>query len=44
MIDGIRGSEKAMSEFAKKATDQLSIYYAEVSSRSVKSAKTVNAT
>ena len=30
MIDGIRGSEKAMSEFAKKATDQLSIYYAEV--------------
>lgn len=30
MIDGIRGMEKTMSEFAKKATDQLSIYYAEV--------------
>ena len=30
MIDGIRGSERTMSEFAKKATDQLSIYYAEV--------------
>ena len=30
MIDGIKASEKAMSEFAKKATDQLSIYYAEL--------------
>ena len=30
MIDGIRGMEKTMSEFAKKATDQLSIHYAEV--------------
>ena len=30
MIDGIRGMEKTMSEFAKKATDQLSIYYEEV--------------
>lgn len=31
MIDRIRASEKTMSEFANKATDQLSIYYAEVS-------------
>ena len=30
MIDGIRGMERTMSDFAKKATDQLSIYYAEV--------------
>lgn len=30
MIDGIRGMEKTMSEFVKKATDQLSIHYAEV--------------
>ena len=30
MIEGIRGSEKTMTEYAKKATDQLSIYYAEV--------------
>ena len=30
MIDGIKASEKTMSEFAKKATDQLSIYYAEL--------------
>ena len=30
MIDGIKASEKTMSEFAKKATDQLSIHYAEL--------------
>ena len=30
MIDGIKASEKTMNEFAKKATDQLSIYYAEL--------------
>ena len=30
MIDGIRGMEKTMGEFAKKATDQLSIYYDEI--------------
>lgn len=29
MIDGIKASEKQMSEFARKATDQLSIHYAE---------------
>lgn len=30
MIDRIKASEKIMSEFAKKATDQLSIHYAEL--------------
>ena len=33
MIEGIRGMERTMSGFAKKATDQLSIYYAEVNLR-----------
>ena len=31
MIDKIRASEKTMSEFASKATDQLSVFYAEAS-------------
>ena len=30
MIDGIKASERIMSEYAKRATDQLSIHYAEL--------------